>query len=49
MKLGIRVMDLMRMCFGFVHNSIHKNIEILKDIINIVKLYLYNNLLFDFS
>jgi hypothetical protein len=37
MKLGIRVMDLMRVCFGFVHNSIHKNIENLKDIIIIVK------------
>jgi hypothetical protein len=37
MKLGIKVMDLMKMCFGLFHNSIHKNIETLKDIIIIVK------------
>ncbi len=30
-------MDLMKMCFGFFHNSIHKNIENLKDVIIIVK------------
>jgi hypothetical protein len=48
MKLGIRVMNLMRMCFGFVHNSIHKKYWKFERYYYYCKMYLYNNLLFEF-